>query len=773
MSIKSSSNNIIDAADVKKIWQLFSKYWYIYLGFILIAGAVSIFIIHKSTTIYQAKITVLLESEEESNIQENVLGGLMGRSFYQYRFNTFNEIANEKRIIKSTNLINQTLDKLDFDISYFIIGRIRTTEKYKVNPFSVTSLGKKGTQHMGPYKVEIKNSKKYRLFIEEENIKYDAVHYFDKPVKTKHFHLIIHKNSRLDNLLMGKTIDLSDAHFRFTINGRKDLIKKYKRSLNITNVEYSDILEISCEDEIPERATDFLDTLAAVYLEYSLKRKKSINNKTVDFIDQQLDEVIKSLNQIEMELESYKRQNFMLNLEQAQSAYFNQLLSYETQKVRLKLQYKLIDYLYQYLITNQDDYGFSPALLNEEEFPYLKEFFNKLFDLQQQKKGILSKTTEQGFTIKQIDSQIKNLKEQILQHLQNIKKSIPLNVQVIEAQIEEYKKQIQQIPEAERILVNIQRKLKVNEEVYLYLLEKRAETIIARGGIIADKTIIENARSLGIVKPDQQRIVLSALGIGFILSLLTVFVKEIFFKTIGSKSELEEISDIPILGVIGKASVSHPEYPEIDQRPKTVIAESFRRIRTNLDYLASEIKNKVILITSSFDKEGKTFCAINTAIILAKAHKKVLLLGLDFHKPALQKTFHQNNDQGMTTFLIGKASEKDIIKSTKIENLDIVLSGPIPPNPSELLLNPKVDQFIQKAKEKYDYVVIDTPPVGMITDALVLMKKVDINLYIVRANKAKREHVEQANEILEKHHPNNFSFILNGVKTNRKHYKYY
>ncbi len=769
-----SSQNIIDTGDVKRVWQLFAHYWYIYLIALLLSGGLGYLYIQKVTPVYKSKVTVQLDANEGNQIQQQVVGGLQGRGYYSSYISAKKEMKNQKRLIKSHDLIKETLNRLDFRISYFLMGRLRTTPQYRTAPFEVQLHPEKGSSYKGPYQVHLIDQQQFRLIIDNEDNPYNKVHEFNQPIHTSRFHFTIRKNHRLSSLAQRGEVKLSEVEYKFKINSKGRLIRKYKRALDVKSEEYSDIIDITCTDIIPERASDFLDTLSQVYFEQSIQRRKQVNQQTLDFIDQQLQKVGERLNEVERALQSYKSKNFMLNLDQAQQSYFSQLLNFEQQKVQLRMQGKLINYLERYIKKNEGGFDFSPALLKAENFPYIKEYFNELRSLKQERERVLAKATQKSFKVQQLNQQIEDLKQQILNHLDNIKKSLPLNIEALNAQIKEYKKQIQKIPKAERKLIKIKRRLKVNEEIYLYLLEKKAENTIAKGSIVPNKTVVNQARNVGIVRPNQQRIMISALGVGFILALLGVFINELFFKKISSKEEVEEQSDIPVLGVIGRIPKSLEEYTITTQHPKTPIAESFRSVRTNLDYFGTELKQRTILVTSSFEKEGKSFCAANIAVMLSKAERKTLLIDLDLHRPALHKIFPPHNGkEGMTTYLVGKADQQAIFNTTDYENLDVIFAGPIPPNPSELLLSQKFRQFLQTARKQYDDVILDTPPTGPITDAVALMKHADITLYVIRAHQAGREYIQQANEIKEKHQPSNMAFILNGVKGYRSSYKYY
>ena len=257
---------------------------------------------------------------------------------------------------------------------------------------------------------------------------------------------------------------------------------------------------------------------------------------------------------------------------------------------------------------------------------------------------------------------------------------------------------------------------------------------------------------------------MTGFGTALALAFFVIFMKGLFYNYINTKDELKEATSLPIVGIVGKNKEA-ADYLVVDQYPQSQIAEAFRVIRTNLSYFAPKVSSKVILITSSVAGEGKTFCAVNLATILAKAKKKVVLLDLDLHKPKQANAFNLPNDIGITSYIVGKATTKQIIKDTSVENLQIILSGPRTPNASEMVLDPMMEQLIRELRLQFEYIIIDSPPVGLLSDALEYMKFSDLNLYVLKAGYSKRDFVDIAHQIVEKNNIKNLSFILNNVNT--------
>ena len=353
----------------------------------------------------------------------------------------------------------------------------------------------------------------------------------------------------------------------------------------------------------------------------------------------------------------------------------------------------------------------------------------------------------------------------------NTEKAIYEKGQALSGEINYYEGLLKGVPKNQRAILNIERKLTVNEKLYSYLQEKRAETVIARSSIVPDIAVIESPHSVGIVKPKLKNIYYSFIVVGLLIAFAIALIKAMFFGTISNIEELRSQTSVPVLGEIFYTKDAKNSYLVVDSQPRSFITESFRAIRTNLEYLASGEKCKTLLITSNRPGVGKTFCSVNLSTILAKGGKKVLLLEMDMHKPKLHTVFKTTSANGMSSLLIGKSTPSDSIIKTEIENLDIIQSGPAPPNASELILSKNLDLLLEHAKNNYDYIVIDTPPMGLISDALMLMKNSDINLFILNTKFGPVDGMQYAHGVLENNKIKSFGFVLNNVKP--KHSKYY
>ncbi|HQF27780.1 MAG TPA: polysaccharide biosynthesis tyrosine autokinase, partial [Bacteroidia bacterium] len=613
-----------------------------------------------------------------------------------------------------------------------------------------------------PFEIHVKNKSSYVVEINTESYKFKREAHFGEPLVTDRFSFIITP----DTAVIERNTKIQEIPYIFKFRNHSKLVQTYQNALIINKDNSATTISISIEDEVQEKAVDFLNTLVNIYIENSIAVNKNVNENTLAFIDGQLREVEGQLNGVEGNLEQFQKDRTTFNLGQEQSVLFQRVVDFDTEKARLNIQLKSIDMMYEYLTSSGgDNLAISPSVLADANDEALSNAFNELYALQQKRTNLLFSNTESSKPVVDNDVLISNSKQKILGIVLNIRKTLVNRINSLSSQVGEYQNTIRQMPTTQRGLVNINRNVEIYSKIYEFLLETRAQTIIAKAAIVADKFVLEPAYATGLLRPLAIKTLAAGIGGGLALAFLIIFFKGVYYNYIQTKDDLKDATELPIIGVVGKSKEAESEYLVADKYPQSQIAEAFRVIRTNLSYFAAKSKSKVILVTSSVAGEGKTFTAVNTATILAKAKKKVILLDLDLHKPKQANAFNLQNDVGVTSFIVGKATMNEIIKDTSIDNLQVILTGPRTPNASELILDPNLELLINSLKEHYEYIIIDTPPVGLLSDALVFMKFADINIYVLKAGYSKRDFVDIAHQIVEKNDVKHMSFVLNSVSS--------
>jgi tyrosine-protein kinase Etk/Wzc len=744
------NNALIDQKDIKRTFTTIAKNWYWFVLFLILGIAGAITYLYKSPNIYGANSQILIQPPKDP-FKDAMSESLPTPAKKE-------DVANEMMILRSTRLIDNAINQLNLDISYYIRGRIKTGEVYNGTPFRVEGKISDGSLYETPFEIQILDKNRFRVEVVTESFRFQKIARFGEPVVSNAFSFIVSNDSDV----ISRNPKISEINYQFKFHDHAELIKSYQRAMKVEKDQNSTVINISVEDEVPERAVDFLNTLNGIYIENSISVSKTVNENTLAFIEGQLREVEAQLNSVESNLEQFQREKTTLNLGQEQSVLFQRLVDFDSERSRIMIQLKTIDQLYEYLTSNSDNLAISPSMLAEQGDNSLTTSFNELFALQQKRNNLMFSNTASSPMVKEADAQISIIKQNILGIILNMRRTLVSKINSLNAQVAEYQGTIRQMPTTQRGLVNINRNVEIYSRIYEFLLETRAQNIIAKAGIVADKSVLEPAYSTGILRPLPGKTLATGIGGAIALAFLVIFFKGVFYNYIQTKDDLKELTSLPVIGVIGRSKEAEGEYLIVDKFAQSQTAEAFRVIRTNLSYLAPKVSNKVILVTSSMAGEGKTFCAVNIASILAKARKKVILVDLDLHKPKQANAFNIQNDVGITSFLVGKSTLNQIIKDTHIENLQVILTGPRTPNASEMIMEPMLEQLINDLKAHYEYIILDTPPVGLLSDAHALMKYADLNLYVFKAGYSKKDFVEIAHQITEKADIN-LSFILNGV----------
>jgi capsular exopolysaccharide synthesis family protein len=763
--MSSKSNSIIDSKDLIQIWKLFLKNWYIIFGLMAIAATGAYFYTYKLTDIYAGRTQILIKSAETYDYQSQMYRGLGYYGFYE-------DITNQQRVITSYDIVSKVISKLDLEVSYFIVGRFKTTEIYETMPFKVNMKVLNNALYGLPIVIKVLDQNTYSISYEiNGQSKFEKKFKFQEESVEKDF--IIHVSN--PGINANNVRNISEIDYFFKVHSKSSLVGKFKSALSVYNIDYTSILQLTLEDEIPSRAVAFLDTLSRVYIDYTLQSKININENTLSYIDAQLNEAIDLMSGIEDDLEQYRSQKAILNLSREENEYFDKLLSFDSQKRKLELQLQSIKALEEYIINASnalDSRLLPPSVFMLENDDFLKRSINELYTQQFQINNSMFDATGISPSIAQNNEKIEYLRRDILVYLSNSKKAFLSKIEDFKIQIKQYEEIIRKIPKTQRDMLNINRQLQVNEKMYLYLLEKKANTIIARAGIIPETKVIEAARSIGVVGPDKKKIYYFLILLAGVLSLVIIFIRAVFFLKIENSEILKGISSLTIFGEIIYAEEAEKEYVVVENNPKAAITESFRSIRANMEYLSTEGNCKTIMISSHNPNEGKTFVSTNLAVIISKAGKKVLLLELDLHKPKVYQGLNMKSEKGITSVLAGKENIEEVVLKSSFDNLDVMLAGPTPPNASELILSKRMEEIINYGKNNYDYLIIDTPPVGLISDALLLMKYADATLFVVNPKIAKKEFILNIEEIVKANQVKNFGFILNGVKLKQSKYYY-
>jgi len=737
----------------------FIRYWYLYVITLSLALAGAYFYSWYATPLYSASCAVLIK---ESNNSGDASDFLMRLDNYS----TDRNIQNEIEILKSRSLISKTIQDLNLEVSYFLEGNVKTSELYKEDcPLKATVDSLRFMAYSEPVEIQVLNSSRYRLRFHSsrEGKDFEKEYRFGEAVKTDLGVFTVDKSSRFSDQAFNNP-GHEKRNFILRFNAFENLIVRYSSSLKVEPVsKQSSMLRMSLEDPVPQKAVDFLNQLIEVWLKSSIDEKNEIIRNSLDFIDEQLALISKDLTEIETSLEKFKTEKGITDLSAEAESYLGSVKDYDTRISEIELQISFLNYLEGYVKQNKDIKELSPSSIGIDD-PILIKLMTQLSDLESKRSELLLGAKEDNPAVQAINAQSRNIRSNLLETIKSTREGLTASKSQAYTQLGRIESKIRVIPGSQRQLLNIQRQNQLKEGLYTYLMQKRAENAIVLASTTSDNRIVDEAHaSFYPVKPVKGQIYAIAFFLGLLFPLAFAYARDLFNDRITDRMHLEQQTKIPLLGIIGHSHDANDLV--VNRNPKSHIAEAFRSIRTNLQYYNTAGNPcNVVLITSSISAEGKSFCALNIASIIALSGKRTALVGFDLRKPKSPSQFDLKSDKGISTYLIGAATEKEIIQSSGIENLYFILSGPKPPNPSELIMNDRMDTLFQFLKKEFDYVILDSPPLGLITDAMLLSEYANAVIYVVRQNVTRKHQLDIINKLYEDGKIKNLSIILNAVR---------
>ncbi|MBL0102506.1 MAG: polysaccharide biosynthesis tyrosine autokinase [Bacteroidetes bacterium] len=748
-----------DEIDLRLLFYNIRKKWHYFVASAIIFLIGSFLYIKLTLPVYEASSSVLIKDSKNTskNIEDILTGDLFG--------NTKN-VATEIGILRSRSVLEETINELNLGVSYFGKSTFYNYPVYKNSPFVVTPSFVAEGAYDEKFELRKKDAEHFILETDISNqllsYSYSATHRYGEEIRTPHFKMVITKSEIPD-------ADSNDE-FTFTINSIKTLLTYYNEKMKVEPMNKdATIVTVSVQDKVKERATDFLNTLGKVYINRDVKDKSSVAALTLKFVDEQLEEISKTLNTTELELQKFKEQKGTVDLSEESKAYLERVTVVDENRVKAEIDLKSLDYLYNYVVNNKDLESLAPSSIGTPD-PLLVDLISQLKTLQSKRKSLSygSNSGGQSPALKVIDEQIEQNKRALIENINNIRNMTKTSLASINSQLNSYENSIRKIPNIERELLGIQRNFTVNENIYLYLLQKKAETGIAKATAVSDNKVLDDAAANDIpVIPNKKAVFIITLMLAFIVPVIIVLLQGYIKNTISNRDDIEKMTKIPIIGVVGH--LHGDERFVVSAKPKSSIAEAFRSIRANLMFFGLAEQHKIVLITSSVGGEGKSFSTLNLATVLSLQGHRVIIVGMDLRKPQLVQDLGVSNEIGVSTYLIGKNTLESVICKTNVQGLDIIPSGPIPPNPAELLAKKETKILLEELRGKYDYIFIDTPPVGIVSDAMMLMKLADVNVFILRENYSKKDYIKTINDYYSQGMVNNLCILLNDAGTNQRY----
>lgn len=677
-------------------------------------------------------------------------------------------LQSEKFIIQSRELLLNAISSLDYKVSFYLSGRVRSYELYPNKPFQVDIL-KFESQEFSTDLIGFKpvDQQKFTLTWNSGGKELQRDFRYRTAIQIGKVSFMIRHPGQLN----------ANSAYQFRFNSPESLLARVRNGLKTNEtLKNSNIVTVQQTDSNPQFAADILNAVMNEYLNYDRNQKTQSATQMIHFINDQQQYLSAAVKNAEGSLEKYKQNAGILDVGASAGVALSKVSELESQRSLLKIQLMAIEQLKKQITGDKNNVSLNFNLEGVAD-PLLGILINKMNDLLAARNAVLKTYNSTSQTAAAINSQISEVKTAALQNISASSQRIRKNMDYISTRLSQVNQQVSALPAAEKNMISLRRDFEINEKVYSFLSEKKLEAQINRSAILPGATIIEQAQvNKAPISPDGKEIYRSSAIFGMLTGLGIILFIRVFNPYIYDKEAVENATTVPIIGVIRK----FPDKIDADNtqilalsKPRSIFAESVRAVRTNLNFLASEKKSKVICITSEVAGEGKSFVALNLSSTLALIHKKVILIGADLRRPKLHHAFGLSNATGLSNYLVHQSTVEEIIQHTAYENLDFISSGPVPPNPAELLHHERIADLLEQLRTKYEIIMIDTAPVGLVSDSIPLICQSDINLFIIRYGKSKRGAATIPQGLVHEYGLNNMAIVLNAFEENLLQSSYY
>jgi capsular exopolysaccharide synthesis family protein len=725
--------------------------------------------------------SILIHVDEKTNPVGQLGDFLQANSFFGIERNFMNEIV----ILNSSPLMMKALNSLKLYTTLSERENLFYREMYREQPFRIEldTLQSQATEV--EFYITFIDKNRFRIRADDANsprfnymtqkvesliprVKMDEVHVVGDVIKGNDFKFrILLTNLGLEQKMKGKK-------FRFKFNNMYQLASDCKKKLSIgsTGDEITVASMVIRQPDI-NKGKDILNAMINVYLLDNLAKKNSLADETINYIDLQLSTISDSLNRVERNLQAFRSSNEVTDISQKAERYFTNLHELESQKAQIEASYNYYQYIDKYFAENQDGTDLvAPSSLGIED-DLLNSLIEQLITLSQQKRDLIVNKQEKSPYLPQLTTRIDNLKNTITENLKSILGSTEISLSGLNERINQVNTEIRKLPGTERQLLGITRKFEINNEIYNFLLQRRIEAIIAKASNKPEHEIVEPPSFWNVAIPNPKINFTVAVFLGLILPIGFFALKQILDKSVQHRADVEKLTDLQIIGSIFHAGTT--ENSVFADETNKYLIESFRTIRTDLEFFSQDKKAQVYLVTSSHSGEGKSFFAFNIARTFAMNRKKTIYVGFDMRKHDNMKysDLELEKSKGISSYLVNRAKINEIISSSNQETFDYITPGSIPPNPLELLSSNHVAELFTYLKTNYDIIIVDTPPIGIVADAFVLMQYADFNLFIVRQKVTSRSILENSLAVLKSKSITRAAVIMNDVTIEAGKYRKY
>ena len=735
----------------------FLRFWYVYIIALALAYGYARYENRSWVPIHSSTGTMILEG--------GGAGGAAGRANFMQGFGVqsgFNIQANQLIMIRSYDFIGLVVDELPFmHVEYRRRERFIERNLYRQTPFIITTQYVASRAYDQMFRININAAGEYTISLTNRNgdVIMNADGQLDEWLETSWFTIKVQRVN--DN---SRDIDM---YFRF--RDRHSLILEFMGRLRTEMIgERSSILGITLQSAVPERDRDFINKLSEVFIANNLALKNEVAERTIAFIDRQLAILELDLNRSAADLADFREDNQVISMANHTQRIIAQQNAFENQQIQLELRRTFLDYLVNFLDANlaNEEIIVPPAVAVNN--PQLLALTNRL----NTQNLFLAEINERHPTYDRTIREISNIKALIRAEIRAMYQELDLEKEILSRRMADLAVEIRELPRRELDVATLERRFRMEESYFTFFMQRRAEAEIQKASNRPDHAILDTARTTGVTNGGVRRErIRNYLTIGLVLSVGFVLLLKLLNSKANTISDVEKASVFPVVGSVRRTKKKNPML--LIKHPRSSFAETFRVIRTRLEFIIQRKSNIMITVTSAESGDGKTYFSANLAAIYAVTGKKTILVDMDIRKPNMHEYFNTSNEPGVTNYLIGDITLKEVIKKTDNENYDLLTTGPVPPNPGEMIRSERLKEMFEELRKEYDYIIIDTSPIGLVADAYAIALISDVNLFVTRLCKTHKQGIKKITEQLREDKVQNIYTIINDVSTQRHSYSKY
>lgn len=724
--------------------------WFV-ASLILALAAAYVYLLYQQP-VYKVQASVLVKDEKK---------GISGESLMKELdiFTTSKVVENEVEILKSYSLMDKVVGNLGVDIRYYNPTRTAKKEIYSESPIRL--LVEKPNSELYTEKLEF-------TFVDNKSINLNGkVYPVNQSINTPYGQLRIFARKPLSNRLEPVIA---------AVTARTEAVEQYLENLKVEpTAKQSTVLAMSLQETVPDKGEAILNQLINEYNKEAIVDKNKEANNTLNFIEDRLALISGELSTVEKEVELYKSTQGITDLSVQAQTFLTTVKENDTQLTETNMRLNALNDIERYIQHQSNEKGLAPATLGFSD-PILTGLLTKVAELELKREEVSRTMSPNNPLLQSLDSQLKTMKASIGENIQTIRQQLTSNQSQLVANNKRIEGIIRTVPGKERALLNITRQQAIKNGLYTYLLQKREETALSAASTVSDSRTVDAARTGSKpIKPVKLMIFALFAAFGMLVPVGFITAKDALNNRVLRRSDVEDVTQIPILGEVVKSRQLTADNLVFRPRMQSVVGEQIRAIRTNLQFLRSDPHDsQVLLFTSSISGEGKSFISLNLGASLALVDRPTVILEMDLRKPKLHKSLHIENRAGLSNYLIGEATIDELLQPIMgYENYYIITAGPLPPNPAELLSSPRLAQLFSELKERFDYVLVDSPPVGLVTDSQLIAPFADATMFLVRHDHTPKNHLKMVDTLYKENRFQKLSIILNGVGEGESYYYNY